>query len=82
MRQHPQPHLNSFRYHLIVCLGVIGVATDILRQAQAVNTAKAALKKVCTPLQGIRMRVPVKGDAGPTKAIPVLRSVLAYRYRR
>src|ERR1700677_3079142 len=38
----------------IVCLGVIGVPVDVLRQAQAVNTAKAALKSICTPLRGLQ----------------------------
>jgi hypothetical protein len=60
----------------LVCLGVIGVPADIVQRAKAVNAAKAALKKVCAPLQGIRMRVPVKGESGPTKAIPVLRVIL------
>jgi hypothetical protein len=60
----------------IVCLGVAGASTDILKRAEAVNTAKAAFRAVCVPLQKIRMRVPVKGDDGPTKAIPVIRVVL------
>jgi len=60
----------------IVCLGVAGVSADVLQRAAAVNAAKAALKAICTPLQRIRMRVPVKGDDGPTKAIPVLRVIL------
>jgi hypothetical protein len=54
----------------IVCMGVAGVSADALKCAEAVNTAKAALRGICAPLQRINMRVPVKGDDGPTKAIP------------
>jgi hypothetical protein len=60
----------------IVCLGVAGVSADVLKRAEAVNTAKAALRTICAPLQRINMRVPVKGDDGPTKAIPVIRVIL------
>jgi hypothetical protein len=60
----------------IVCLGVIGVSVDVLKRAEAVNAAKAAFRVICTPLKQIRMRVPVKGDDGPTKAIPVIRVIL------
>lgn len=60
----------------VVCLGVLGVSTEILRRAEAVNVAKAEFKAICTPLQGIRIRIPVKGAASPTKAIPALRVVL------
>jgi hypothetical protein len=60
----------------IVCLGVAGVSADVLKRAEAVNTAKAAFRAICTPLKQIRMRVPVKGDDGPTKAIPVIRVIL------
>lgn len=60
----------------IVCLGVAGVSGDVLKRAAAVNTAKAAFRALCTPLQHIRMRVPVKGNDGPTKAIPVIRVIL------
>jgi hypothetical protein len=59
----------------VVCLGVLGVSTDILRRAEAVNAAKLKFKTICTPLQGIRIRIPVKGTA-PTKAIPALRVIL------
>jgi hypothetical protein len=47
-----------------------------LKRAKAVNTAKAGFRAICTPLKQIRMRVPVKGDDGPTKAIPVIRVIL------
>lgn len=42
----------------MVCLGAIGAIPEALRRAEAVNTAKLALKAVCAPLQQIRMRVP------------------------
>ena len=60
----------------VVCLGVLGVSTDIQRRAEAVNTAKLKFKAICTPLQGIRIRIPVKGATSPTKAIPALRVIL------
>jgi hypothetical protein len=60
----------------IVYLGVAGVSADVLKRAEAVNVAKAALRTICAPLQRINMRVPVKGDDGPTKAIPVIRVIL------
>ena len=60
----------------IVCLGVLGVSADILRRAKAVNAAKAALKAVCAPLYGVRIRVPVKGGSSPTKAIAAIRVIL------
>ena len=60
----------------VVCLGVIGASSDLLRRAEAVNTAKMELKAICAPLQRIRIRVPVKGDAQPTKAIPAIRVIL------
>lgn len=57
----------------VVCLGVVGASTDVVRRAQAVNAAKASLKAVCAPLQRIRTRVP---QGAGTKAIPVIRAVL------
>jgi len=60
----------------VTCLGVIGAGADILRLAERVNAAKAAFKKICTPLQRIRIRIPVKGTTGPTKAIPAIRVLL------
>jgi hypothetical protein len=60
----------------VVCLGVLGVSTEILRRAEAVNAAKAEFKAICTPLQGIRIRIPLKGAASATKAIPALRVIL------
>jgi hypothetical protein len=60
----------------VVCLGVLGISTEILRRAEAVNAAKAEFKAICTPLQGIRIRIPVKGAASTTKAIPALRVIL------
>jgi hypothetical protein len=59
-----------------VCLGLVGAAADVIACAERVNAAKAALKAVCMPLQKIRTRVPVKGEGGPTRAIPVIRAVL------
>jgi hypothetical protein len=60
----------------LVCLGVIGVNTDTLKRAEAVNTAKAKFRDACSPLQGIRIRIPVKGENSPTKAIPAIRVIL------
>jgi hypothetical protein len=59
-----------------VCLGLIGVNADTVRRAHAVNTAKAKFKSLCAPLQGIRIRIPVKGEKFPTKAIPAIRVTL------
>jgi hypothetical protein len=59
-----------------VCLGALGVDSDLLALAERVNTAKARFKAVAAPLQRVRTRVPIKGDDGPTKAIPVLRVIL------
>jgi hypothetical protein len=58
----------------VVCLGVIGAQSDVLKRALAVNAAKAALKALFAPLQRVRIRVPVKGST--TKAIPALRVIL------
>lgn len=60
----------------IVRLGVIGVPVDVLRQAHAVNAAKAALKSICTPLRGLQVRIPVKGEDGPTKPVAAIRVIL------
>lgn len=60
----------------IVCLGVIGVNADTIKRAQAVNTAKLKFKELCAPLQGTRVRIPVKGESAPTKAIPAIRVIL------
>jgi hypothetical protein len=59
-----------------ICLGVIGVNADTLKKAAAVNQAKADFKALCSPLQGIRVRIPVKGESSPTKAIPAIRVIL------
>jgi hypothetical protein len=59
-----------------VCLGLIGVNADTLKRAQTVNTAKAKFKDACTPLQGIRIRIPVKGENSPTRATPAIRVIL------
>jgi hypothetical protein len=59
-----------------VCLGVLGVNADTLKRAHAVNAAKLKFKALCTPLQGIRIRIPVKGQMSPTKAIPLIRVIL------
>ena len=63
----------------VVCLGVIGAPSDIVKRAQAVNAAKAALKLLFAPLQRVRIRVPVKGST--TKAIPALRVILRHIQR-
>jgi hypothetical protein len=63
----------------VVCLGVIGAPADVVKRAQAVNVAKAALKALFAPLQRVRIRVPVKGSA--TKAIPALRVILRHIQR-
>jgi hypothetical protein len=60
----------------LVTLGVAGVSADILKSARRVNQAKAEFKATCTPLQGIRVRIPVKGEQSPTKAIPAIRVIL------
>jgi hypothetical protein len=59
----------------VVCLGVIGVQSEVLKRAQAVNAAKIALKALFAPLQRVRIRVPEKGSS-TTKAIPALRVIL------
>lgn len=58
-----------------VCLGVVGVNADTLRRVEAVNKPKGEFKAICTPLQGIRVRIPVKGESSPTKAIPAIRVI-------
>jgi hypothetical protein len=63
----------------VVCLGVIGAQTDVVKRAQAVNAAKAELKALFAPLQRVRIRVPVKGST--TKAIPALRVILRHIQR-
>ncbi len=47
-----------------------------LKKSQPVNAAKLSFKAICTPLQGIRIRIPVKGESSPTKAIPAVRVIL------
>jgi hypothetical protein len=59
-----------------VCLGVIGVSSELFDLAERVNAAKAKFKAIAAPLQRVRTRIPVKGDDGPTKAVPVLRVIL------
>lgn len=59
----------------VICLGLIGVTSEILKRAEAVNEEKLALKKLFAPLQRVRIRVPVKGASG-TKAITALRVIL------
>ena len=63
----------------VVCLGLIGARTDVVKRAQAVNAAKAELKALFAPLQRVRIRVPVKGST--TKAIPALRVILRHIQR-
>jgi hypothetical protein len=59
----------------VVCLGLLGVTSEVLKRAEAVNAAKLALKTLFAPLQRVRIRVPIKGASG-TKAIPTLRVIL------
>lgn len=59
----------------VTCLGVVGVSSEVLKRAEAVNAAKAVFKDTCAPLQNARTRVPVKGS-DETKAIPVIRYLL------
>lgn len=63
----------------VVCLGVIGAESDVVKRALAVNLAKAELKTLFAPLQRVRIRVPVKGSQ--TKAIPALRVILRHIQR-
>jgi hypothetical protein len=63
----------------VVCLGIIGAQSDVVKRALAVNVAKAALKALFAPLQRVRIRVPVKGST--TKAIPALRVILRHIQR-
>ena len=51
----------------VVCLGVIGATRDANRLAEAANGAKARLKATCVPLQGRRVRVPVRDPEGLVK---------------
>jgi hypothetical protein len=60
----------------VVCLGVIGANSEILRRAQSVNGLKSAFKELCAPLHGVRIRVPVRGEAAPTKSISAMRVIL------
>ena len=60
----------------VTCFGAIGARSEILRLVEAVNTAKAEFKKICAPLYRVRMRIPVKGEGSPTRAISVLRVIL------
>jgi hypothetical protein len=60
----------------VVCLGLIGTSAEILRKAHAVNTAKAKFKALCSPLHRIQVRIPVKGEKTPTKAISAMRVIL------
>ena len=60
----------------LVCLGVIGTSTEILRKAEAVNQAKEEFKALCTPLHRVQVRIPVKGEKTPTKAISAMRVIL------
>jgi hypothetical protein len=60
----------------VVCPGAIGVSTDLLKLGQSVNELKADFKAVCTRLSQVRVRVPVKGEEAPTRAIPAIRAIL------
>jgi hypothetical protein len=59
-----------------ICVGVVGVTPEILQLAGTVNVAKAELKRICTPLQGIRVRIPVKHGVSPTETLPAIRVIL------
>jgi hypothetical protein len=63
----------------VVCLGVIGAQTDVVKRALAVNSAKAELQELFASLQRVRIRVPVKESH--TKAIPTLRVILRHIQR-
>jgi hypothetical protein len=54
----------------IVCLGVAGVSADILKRAEAVNTAKAALREICAPLHASTCASPSKATTAPPKPSP------------
>jgi hypothetical protein len=60
----------------LVCLGVIGTSAEILRKAHAVNKAKEQFKALCAPLHRIQVRIPVKGEKTPTKAMSAMRVIL------
>jgi hypothetical protein len=60
----------------VVCLGVLGVSPEVLRRAEAVNDIKAELKALCAPLHRIQVRIPVKGETSPTRAISAMRVIL------
>lgn len=60
----------------VTCLGAIGIRAETLRLAEAVNAAKSEFKAICAPLYRMRTRIPVKGEASPTRAIPVIRVIL------
>jgi len=60
----------------VTCLGVIGVGSALLRQAAAVNAAKAELRAICSPLQHVYIRVPTKAGPASTQPIPAIRGVL------
>ena len=56
----------------------MGASRDIVRLAETVNGAKARLKRTCVPLQGRRVRVPIRDPEGlvRTKALPLTRVIL------
>jgi hypothetical protein len=60
----------------VTCIGVIGAGSEILRLTERVNAAKAEFKAIGKTLQGIRIRVPVKGHSSSTQAIPAIRVLL------
>src|SRR5271163_4593612 len=60
----------------VVCLGVIGASSEIVRRAKAVNAVKAAFKAICTPLHHVLVRIPVKGEASETRPIAAIRVIL------
>lgn len=60
----------------VVCLGVLGVTADILKRAARVNSRKAELKALCAPLNKVKIRMPVKGEAGPTELVAAMRVIL------
>ena len=65
----------------VICLGVIGVGSAILRQAEAVNAAKAELKAICSPLKRVYMRAR-QGATSSTRPIPAIPGVLRNIRRR
>ena len=61
-----------------VCLGVAGANAAVIARATAVNLAKTQLRAVCSALNNLRVRVPVKDGRGGrvVKSLPLVRVIL------